>query len=152
MTHKIWDRKRLFRMNRKGGIEGLPLELMIIVIVATLGTAILVGWMGDVEEPKSIGNVSAEPGYLDITNATSAATFNLTISVTDNDGAPIKDAVVIISGCGLTHVVKETDSKGEAKFTNLSLSLNGDEKGYINVHVSANGYGDNDSLRVTVVG
>lgn len=78
-------------MNRKGGIEGLPLELMIIVIVATLGTAILVGWMGDVEEPKSIGNVSAEPGYLDITNATSAATFNLTISVTDNDGAPIKE-------------------------------------------------------------
>ena len=48
--------------------------------------------------------------------------------------------------------MKETDSKGEAKFTNLSLSLNGAEKGYINVHVSANGYGDNDSLRVTVVG
>ena len=32
-----------------GGIEGLPLQLMIIILVATMGAAILVGWMGNIE-------------------------------------------------------------------------------------------------------
>lgn len=34
-----------------GGIEGLPLQLMIIILVATMGTAIIVGWMGSIETP-----------------------------------------------------------------------------------------------------
>ncbi len=152
MTHGIWDRKRLLGKNRRGGIEGLPLELMIIVIVATLGTAILVGWMGDVEEPKSIGAVSADKNFLDVTNAIPSATFSLTITVTDNDGAPIDDAVVILSGCGLYNKIKETDAQGVAAFSGLPVKLNGASTGYINVHVSANGYGENDSLRVTVIG
>lgn len=51
-----------------GGIEGLPLQLMIIILVATMGTAIIVGWMGSIETPQSIGsvdfgdNVTAEDG------------------------------------------------------------------------------------------
>lgn len=152
MTHGIWDRRRLFKKNRKGGIEGLPLELMIIVIVATLGTAILVGWMGDVEEPKSIGSVSAEPNYINVINAIPSATFSLKITVTDNNGAPINDAVVVISGCGLYNQIKETDYHGVVTFSALPVKLNGATSGYINVHVSANGYGENDSLKVPVIG
>jgi hypothetical protein len=32
---------KALRKNRKGGIEGLPLQLMIIIMIATLGTAII---------------------------------------------------------------------------------------------------------------
>ena len=49
--------RKALRKNRKGGIEGLPLQLMIIIMVATLGTAIIIGWMGNIEEPDSISRV-----------------------------------------------------------------------------------------------
>ena len=36
-----YAKKKLRKLNRKGGIEGLPMELMIIVVIAALGTAVL---------------------------------------------------------------------------------------------------------------
>ena len=53
----IHGKDKALRKNRKGGIEGLPLQLMIIIMVATLGTAIIIGWMGNIEEPHSISRV-----------------------------------------------------------------------------------------------
>ena len=33
--------RKAMHMNRKGGIEGLPLQLLIIIVVASLGLAII---------------------------------------------------------------------------------------------------------------
>ncbi len=150
MTHE-WDRIKRFRRNGRGGIEGLPLELMIIVIVATLGTAILIGWMGSVEEPKTIGSVTANVSYMDSTIQKSVGGTEVTITVTDNEGAPIKGAVAVISGCGIPNTAAVTDSAGKAVFKRVLPTVSSGQTGYINVHVTANGYGEDNSLRIVVV-
>lgn len=33
--------KRKMRANKKGGVEGLPLQLLIIIVVASLGLAMI---------------------------------------------------------------------------------------------------------------
>jgi len=50
--------------DRDGGIEGLPLQLMIMVIVAGLGTAVLVGWMGGLTAPEAISSVNCSPNEI----------------------------------------------------------------------------------------
>ncbi len=34
-------KRKAMRANKKGGIEGLPLQLLIIIVVASLGLAII---------------------------------------------------------------------------------------------------------------
>ena len=43
--------KRKLHTNKKGGIEGLPLQLLIIIVIASLGLAMMVGWMNNIDEP-----------------------------------------------------------------------------------------------------
>lgn len=50
MLHREMDGPNL-KNDRSGGIEGLPLQLMILILIATLATAIIIGWMGNIEEP-----------------------------------------------------------------------------------------------------
>lgn len=78
--------------DRRGGIEGLPLQLMIIILVATMGTAIIVGWMGDIETPKSIGEVEV-PGAL--VESDGGVIEGFKVYVRDQDGNFLEDAVVI---------------------------------------------------------
>ena len=43
--------------DRKGSVEGLPLQFMIMMIVAVAAVGILSGWMAGIETPRSIGDV-----------------------------------------------------------------------------------------------
>ncbi len=52
------------RRDRSGGIEGLPLQLLIMVVVAGLGLTIIVGWMNSISAPHSIGEVLVTPSEL----------------------------------------------------------------------------------------
>jgi hypothetical protein len=47
--------------DKNGGIEGLPLQLMIMVIIAGVGTAIILGWMTNLQAPNGIGAVYSSP-------------------------------------------------------------------------------------------
>jgi len=71
-----------------GGIEGLPLQLMIVILVATMGTAIIVGWMGSIETPHSIGEVE----YEDCINAEDGTIPTFTVTVYDQDGNRLEGA------------------------------------------------------------
>lgn len=163
----IHRKGKALRKNRKGGIEGLPLQLMIIILVATLGTAIIVGWMGNLEEPQSIGEVSVDSERIDLTKANSTygstssgsgyyyPTKEIVVTVNDQDGYPLSDATVVLTGLGVTdsqgHTVHGvTDSNGKVVFNNLRLKMSG-HVGYIDVEVSKSGYGENSSCRITVL-
>ena len=78
--------------DRRGGIEGLPLQLMIIILVATMGTAIIVGWMGDIETPKSIGEVEVSDPYVQCEDG---VIDDFKVYVRDQDGNFLEGAVVI---------------------------------------------------------
>ena len=161
---------KALRKNRKGGIEGLPLQLMIIIMVATLGTAIIVGWMGNIEEPHSISKVEVNSGEMDLTGVDSAYSNNTTVrgasnvyysnedvivSVYDQNGDPLSDATVVLTGLGVTDsngntAHGTTDSNGTVTFSDLKLRMTG-HVGYITVEVSKSGYGENSSCKITVI-
>ncbi len=85
-----------------GGIEGMPLQLMITVIVAGLVLAVVLGWVLTIQTPSVIKSVSADPASVDLGNISEdqAASKMVTIRVTafDAEGAPIRDAVVTAEG------------------------------------------------------
>jgi hypothetical protein len=153
MTRKL---SRFKRLNRKGGIEGLPMELMIIVVIAALGTAVLVGWMGNIETPETIGHVDSSVDQIVMTSDKST-NVNFTITVTDTSGDAISGATVVLTGCNVskgtsgTTVYGVTNSAGQVAFSGLSLQKTTSGVGYINVSVSAGDYGEDSSLRIPVV-
>ena len=85
-----------------GGIEGMPLQLMITVIVAGLVLAVVLGWVLTIQTPSVIKSVSTDPASIDLGNVPGdqPASKTVTIRVTsyDAEGAPIRDAVVTAEG------------------------------------------------------
>ena len=154
-------KRRALRKNKNGGIEGLPLQLMIIIMVATLGTAIIVGWMGNIEEPHSINKVEVDSNEIELgSNMARSGSYycvdeDVVITVYDQSGNPLEGATVILSGLGVKdsnggtpHA--NTDSNGTVVFKDLNLKMTGTH-GYLDVEVSKSGYGENSSCRITVV-
>ena len=95
---------RDLRKDRNGGIEGLPLQLMIVILVATMGTAIIVGWIVSIETPHTIGDEDLQaPGLSEDGTVT-----GFSLEVRDQDGDYLEGAVVIIEN---SYVVM-TDSEG----------------------------------------
>ncbi|MEE3363935.1 MAG: hypothetical protein VZR03_04515, partial [Methanomethylophilus sp.] len=96
-----YAKKKLRKLNRKGGIEGLPMELMIIVVIAALGTAVLVGWMGNIETPETIGHVDSSVDQIVMTTDKNT-NVSFTITVTDTSGDAIPNATVVLTGCNVS--------------------------------------------------
>lgn len=144
------------RLNKDigGGIEGLPLQLMIIILVATMGTAILLGWMGSIDTPKSIGDVDVvnEPVVADINNVVKG----VEVRVTDQDGDPLEGATVVLSGYGVCDLFdmtayKVTDSDGLASFGDLKINPQNSKTCYLTITVSKSGYGEDSSSKLAVI-
>ena len=148
--------------NRKGGIEGLPMELLIIIVVAAVGVTLILGWfsgLGD-QQPVTYGNVSSDVTMLSVKDSlytvngdTSCADtdFDITVHVIDSKGDGIGDAVVKLSGLGIqgTSTFGQTGSSGDITFRGLSLRTLPHGIGYIIVSVSSS-IGDTE-LKIPVV-
>ena len=156
-------KRKALRKYKKGGIEGLPLQLMIIIMVATLGTAIIVGWMGNIEEPHSINKVEVESDSIDLSSSavlkSSGSVYStnqdVIITVYDQNGNPLEGATVILTGLGVKDLYNKTphaDTNGDGMviFKGLKLRMTA-TIGYIDVEVSKPGYGENTSCRIAVI-
>ncbi len=97
--------KRKMRANKKGGIEGLPLQLLIIIVVASLGLAIMVGWMNNIEEPDMIDSVEAS-------YEKSGDAYEVTVRVLDQDGYGVEGADVILTGYG-AYAIQSTGTEAK---------------------------------------
>lgn len=129
--------------NNSGGIEGLPLQLMIMILVATLGTAIIIGWMGSVESPHYIGDVEVEP--FPILNIGGESEQSFRVYISDQDGNPLEGAVVLLSGRGVhtpgsDKAYAVTGLDGWADFGKLQFRSSG--PGTMTVNVSHTDYGE----------
>lgn len=145
------------RNDRRGGIEGLPLQLMIVILVATMGTAIIIGWMGSIETPHSIGEVT-----VDEVEANGDGTLpDFTITVRDQDGNYLEGATVVLQGMNVSKpdgdggsgtAFATTGNDGKASFSGLTIDPSGNSAvGFLTVMVSKAGYGEDSSTRVTVI-
>lgn len=153
--------KKMISGDRNGGIEGLPLQLMIMVIVAGLGTAVLVGWMGGLSAPESIASVNVNPSEVILTDGDLDGTYEndditLTIFVCDQNGDAVTGASVVLDGCNVrdsdgTSAYGTTDAEGKVVFGGLTASHYGQGIDFITVTVAKGGMGTDSSLQVPVI-
>ena len=150
-----------FRKDRSGGIEGLPLQLMIMVLIAGIGSAVLLGWMGNLNAPQSIGSVTATPMELVAHDGNGDGIYevksvDVTITVSDAKGDPVAGATVVLDGCNIAKVdgtrpFGTTDSHGRIALSNLQLTQTGKAVGFVSVTVTKSGYGTDTSLSIPVI-
>ena len=143
MPHRI-----LIRNDRRGAIEGLPLQLMIAVIVAGIALAIVLGWVLSIQTPNVISRVEATPETVSITGAPTSTEATKTVTITvrafDGKGNVIAGVVVSLNGAGLGTAKADRDdgaSDGAATFTNVVVRVPaGVLTAKIDVTVEASGY------------
>lgn len=149
------------RNDRQGGIEGLPLQLLIMVLVAGIGSAVILGWMGGLEAPEAIATVHSSEAELvlvddDGDGVHTADGLDLVVTVLDQEGDPIAGASVVLEGCGLKgpdgqspHAL--TGEDGKAVFEGMSAFRYGSSVGFVTITVAKSGISASKSIMVPVV-
>jgi len=153
--------KKSLQNDRNGGIEGLPLQLLIMVLIAGIGTAIILGWMGGLQGPTTISAVHASANEVLLEDADQDGIFTaedieMVISVLDQNGDPLEGASVILDGGGLLdsggkHPHGITDDHGKVALTGLTASHIGRSMSFVTVTVAKSGISASRSITIPVV-
>jgi hypothetical protein len=149
------------RKDCSGGIEGLPLQLLIMVVVAGLGLTIIMGWMNSISAPHSIGEVFASPAEIIVHDEDKDGLYTktgivMTVTVTDQSGDRLEGATVILEGANIKTkdggpVMGVTDSHGQVVLTGLSVESFGTKLTTITVTVAKGDYGIDSSFEIPVI-
>jgi hypothetical protein len=144
-----------------GGIEGLPLQLLIMVVVAGLGLTIIMGWMASISAPRSIGEVYVNPGEIAVFDTDGDGIyvregFSMTVVVTDQSGDRLEGATVLLEGSNVRTFEGDlvrgvTDSMGCALFTDLVVEHYGPTLATITVTVAKGDYGIDSSFEIPII-
>jgi hypothetical protein len=147
--------------DRAAGIEGLPLQLLIMVVVAGLGLTIIMGWMNSISAPHAIGEVFVNPGEILVYDVDGDGLYDcsgvtVTVTVTDEGGDRLEGATVMLDGANVRHadgtaVRGVTDAQGQILFTNLKVEQFGSGLSTITVTVAKGDYGIDSSFEIPVI-
>ena len=126
-------------MGKSGAMEGIPLQLIIVVVIGVAALGILVGWLALSGDPDpTMKRVSVEPETVSIQGdgrLTEEVTF--TVFIYDNKGDEINGVVVTFSGAVDQKVTQVVDSGGSVKVTVALPS--GEQTGTITVKAEKGG-------------
>jgi hypothetical protein len=152
---------RGLRDDSEGGIEGLPLQLLIMVVIAGLGLTIVMGWMNSISAPHAIGEVFVAPGEIlvfdeDGDGLYARADIVLTVVVTDQSGDRLEGATVALEGANVrtaagNPVRGTTDAMGQVVFTEVLVEHFGSGLSTITVTVAKGDYGVDSSFQIPVI-
>jgi hypothetical protein len=154
-------RLKRIRDDKRAGIEGMPLQLMIIVLVAGVSMAIILGWTSGLTAPQTIASVTSSPSEIEVSDIDGDGLFtadglSLSIHVADSAGKPVEGATVILEGgCaldgdgGTPHA--NTDSRGVASFSSLTVQKYGGSVGFVTVTVVKSNCVSTASLSIPVI-
>jgi len=140
--------KGKFGRDESGSIEGLPLQLMIIGIIASLGTAVIVGWISSIEAPVYIGQVETDPREIavydeDGDGVYEASLDELRVRVLDANGNPVEGASVLCEGASIDNehhrLYGSTDASGEVVFRDMAVKITGDRIATIRLSIGGQG-------------
>lgn len=156
-----FERLSGLRRNASGGIEGLPLQLLIMVVIAGLGLTILMGWMNSISAPHSIGEVLVSPSEILVYDEDGDGIYTregvmITVTVTDEKGNRLEGATILLEGANVRTaaggpVRGVTDSRGQVLFTDLTVEHFGARLTTITVTVAKGDYGIDSSYEVPVI-
>jgi hypothetical protein len=160
LEKRRWRSRRLAG-DSGAGIEGLPLQLLIMVVVAGLGLTIIMGWMSSISAPKSIGEIFVTPGEIIVYDLDGDGVYTregltLTVAVTDQKGDRIDGATVVLEGGAIRtedgSVAKGvTDSNGRVVFTGLTVEHFGRAISTVTVTVAKGDYGVDSSFEIPII-
>jgi len=149
------------RNDCSGGIEGLPLQLLIMVVVAGLGLTIIMGWMNSIAAPHSIGEIYVSPSEILVYDEDKDGLYTksgvvMTITVTDQSGDRLEGATVMLEGANIKTkdggpVRGVTDPHGQVVLTGLSVESFGTRLTTIMVTVAKGDYGIDSSFEIPVI-
>jgi len=153
--------KRKIASEHGAGIEGLPLQLLIMVVIAGLGLTIIMGWMNSIEAPHTIGEVVVTPGEIIVRDTDGDGIFtasgvSLSVTVTDQSGDRLEGATVMLQGANVMtsegEVVRGvTNSRGQVAFNDLKVEQFGSGLTTITVTVAKGDYGIDTSYEIPVI-
>jgi len=138
------------------GLEGLPLQLLIMAVVAGLALVVVVGWFSGISSTpvKNIKSISVDPNPITTSNpginVAASKKVDLTVCAFDQGDTRIKGITVHLSGVGVDKTVtdgKSSDTDGSedgcVKFNSVQVTLPpGVSTSELDVQVKASGYPD----------
>ncbi len=133
------------KLSNDGALEGLPLYLILLVVIAGVGTAVIVGWMTSAESTELD---SIEIDEDDRTISTSA-NQNIDITAYDRDGNGLEGVVITLEGCDVVES-GETGSDGTYSFKGINPSLSQNQN-FGEIDVTARYSGDVTITRTAVI-
>ncbi len=149
------------RFDSRGGIEGLPLQLLIMVVVAGLGLTIIMGWMNSISAPHSIGEVFVNPSEIAVYDEDGDGLYSregmtITVTVTDQSGDRLEGATVVLDGANVEtkgggQARGVTDASGQVTLSNLMIEQFGSKLTTIIVTVAKGDYGLDSSYQIPVI-
>lgn len=103
---------RKFQRDREGSVEGLPLQLIIMVAIAAIVIVIILGWLAPWQDKVDLNMLTVDPQTIDDGNTTT-----ITITAWDTKDNHLEGVVIEISGCNVGPLVGTTDADGIVTFT-----------------------------------
>lgn len=137
---------RKFCRNEKGALEGLPLYLIILVVIAAVAIIIIFSYLS-ILRTVELERIEV---YIDGQKAdplqTTDGEHEVYIIAIGEDGTKLKDVTVTMDGAGVD-TARKTDSNGKADFGTLNFTLVGGS--HDNVIIEASYEGGNVNTPVT---
>ncbi|MGA1820775.1 MAG: hypothetical protein ACMUHU_07200 [Thermoplasmatota archaeon] len=139
--------------DRNGGIEGMPLQLMIAVVVAMAALGIVIGWLviaGDTDATLKRMTTDPETVVLEGSGRVNG-TVEMTVYVYDSEGNEVDDVILTFSGAVEERTVMKIDSGDTVEIT-ASLSSNADTA-VMDIHAEkGGGMGTTDTTVIVMRG
>lgn len=103
---------RKFQKDRDGAVEGLPLQLIIMVAIAAIVIVIILGWLAPWQDKVDLNVLEVDPLILDDEIETT-----ITITAWDTKDNHLEGVVIEVSGCNVGPLVGTTGDDGTVSFT-----------------------------------
>lgn len=119
VRHKL---KKKFCWDERAELERLPLLLILLVIIAAIAIIIIFSWYSLINKPELSEIYVYIDGDLSDPPTTVEGTHEIYIIAEDEDGRPLKDVLIDITGAGI-NTSKKTGSNGKADFGSLTFEI-----------------------------
>jgi len=130
--------KRRISVDEMGALEGMPLQLIIMVVIAGIAISIVIAWLTIFTAPDlaKIELYSVEPDTNPI--RITENTTSITLKAWDTKGNPLEGVSIKMSGANLL-VAGMTGPDGTFTVNNLKLDIGSSDFGSIHVEAEYSG-------------
>ena len=98
--------------NRNGAVEGLPLQLIIMVAIAAIAMVIIIGWLAPWQNKVDLDSLEVSPNTV-----ADEESVTITITAWDTKDNHLEGVVIEATGCNIGTHVGTTDTDGQVTFT-----------------------------------